>query len=85
MRGRSSGIAGELTDSPASLVTFLLMLMHNFSMNSAATVDYWLNALEVEIKDIVVSKHSTHMNEVERVLKGEKDILRSLANIYFLC
>ena len=71
MRGRSSGIAGELTDSPASLVTFLLMLMHNFSMNSAATVDYWLNALEVEIKDIVVSKHSTHINEVERVLKGE--------------
>jgi hypothetical protein len=70
MRGRSAGVAGELTDSPASLVTFLLMLVHNFSMNSAASVDYWLNVLEKEIKDIVVSKHSAHLAEVERMLKG---------------
>ena len=70
MRGRGTEIAGELTDSPASLVTFLMMLIHNFSMNSAASIDYWLNALEKEIKDIVVSKHSAHLGEVERILKG---------------
>jgi hypothetical protein len=70
MSGRSAGVAGEMTDSPSALVTFLLMLIHNFSMNSAASIDYWLNALEKEIKDIVVSKHSAHLGEVERILKG---------------
>lgn len=70
MSGRNAGAAGELTDSPASLVTFLLLLIHNFSMNSAAALDYWLNVLEKEIKDIVVSKHSAHLTEVERILKG---------------
>ena len=70
MRGRGTEIAGELTDSPASLVTFLMMLVHNFSMNSCASMDYWLKMLEKEIKDIVVSKHSLHLSEVERILKG---------------
>jgi hypothetical protein len=75
MRGRSSGVAGEITDSPATLVTFLLMLIHNFNMNSSASVDYWLNMLEMEIKDIVVSKHSAHIAEVERILKGTFTVL----------
>jgi hypothetical protein len=74
MHGRSSGVAGEITDSPATLVTFLLMLIHNFNMNSSASVDYWLNTLETEIKDIVVSKHSAHLAEVERILKGKAHI-----------
>lgn len=63
-------MAGELTDSPASLVTFLLMMTHSFSMNSGASVDYWISVLEKEIKDMVVSKHSLHLAEVERILKG---------------
>lgn len=71
MRGRGCEVAGELTDSPASLVTFLLMLTHSFSMNSCASVDYWINVLEKEIKDMVVSKHSLHLSEVERILKGK--------------
>jgi len=68
--GRSAGVAGEITDSPAALMTILLMLVHTFSMNAVASIDYWLNLLEKEIKDIVVSKHSTHLTEVERLLKG---------------
>jgi len=70
MKGRSAGLSGEMADSPGTLATFVLMLIHNFSMNSVAPVDYWLNVLEKEIKDIVVSKHSSHLAEVERVLKG---------------
>lgn len=80
MSGRNAGAAGELTDSPASLVSFLFMLIHNFSMNSVASVDYWLNVLEKEIKDIVVSKHSAHLTEVERILKGLYSA--SLSNFY---
>lgn len=71
MGGRSAGVAGEITDSPAALMTILLMLVHTFSMNAVASVDYWLNLLEKEIKDIVVSKHSSHLTEVERLLKGK--------------
>jgi hypothetical protein len=70
IKGRQAGAAGELTDAPASLVTFLLMLMHNFSMNSSAVVDNWLTLLEKEIRDVVVSKHGAHIVEVERILKG---------------
>lgn len=71
MGGRSAGVAGEITDSPAALMTILLMLVHTFSMNAVASIDYWLNLLEKEIKDIVVSKHSAHLTEVERLLKGK--------------
>jgi hypothetical protein len=53
-------------------VTFLLMLVHNFSMNSVTSVDHWMNILEKEIEDIVVSKHSAHLAHVERVLKGTR-------------
>jgi len=81
MSGRGAGVAGEMTDSPASLVTFLMMLIHNFSMNSVASVDYWLNVLEKEIKDIVVSKHSAHLAEVERMLKG----FSSLSAFLLIC
>lgn len=70
MGGRSAGVAGEISDSPAALMSFLLMLIHTFSMNAVASIDYWLNLLEKEIKDIVVSKHSAHLAEVERLLKG---------------
>ena len=82
MGGRSAGIAGEISDSPAALMTFLLMLIHSFSMNSVASIDYWLNVLEKEIKDIVVSKHSSHLTEVERLIKGEIFFHRS-AGVFF--
>jgi len=81
MKGRSAGVAGELADSPGTLATFVLMLLHNFSMNSVAPVDYWLNVLEKEIKDIVVSKHSAHLSEVERVLKDFNSYLDPLEGI----
>jgi hypothetical protein len=74
LRGIRPGAAGELTDGPASLATFLIMLVHSFSMNSSAAVDYWLSLLEKEIKDIVVSKHSAHISEVERILKGRQNL-----------
>jgi hypothetical protein len=70
IKGERAGTAVSLVDSPASLVTFLLMLVHNFSMNSVTSVDHWLNTLEAEIEDIVVSKHSAHLAHAERVLKG---------------
>jgi hypothetical protein len=66
-----AGGADDIADSPATLVTFLQLLLHNFSMNSCATLDYWLGVLEKEIRDIVVSKHSAHITEVERLLRGK--------------
>jgi hypothetical protein len=75
VQGERAGTAGELIESPASLVTILLMLVHNFSMNSVTSVDHWMNVLEKEIEDIVVSKHTAHLAHVERILKGTAIIL----------
>lgn len=69
MAGDAGG-ADDIADSPATLVTYLQLLLHNFSMNSCATLDYWLGVLEKEIRDVVVSKHSTHISEVEKLLRG---------------
>jgi hypothetical protein len=70
IKGERAGPTGSLVDSPATLVTILLMLVHNFSMNSVTSADHWMNILEAEIEDIVVSKHSAHLAHVERILKG---------------
>ncbi|KAJ1422210.1 hypothetical protein B484DRAFT_465359 [Ochromonadaceae sp. CCMP2298] len=68
MMGGAAPANAELTDGPASLVTLLILIMHNFSIDSSADVETWLRILEKEIKDVVVSKHSAHLAEVNRVL-----------------
>ena len=75
MLGGSADTTAELIDSPASLVTFILLLLHNFDMESTIAIDEWLRLLEREIKDVVVSKHSTHLAEAERILKGETSLV----------
>jgi hypothetical protein len=70
MLGGGADVTGELADSPASLVTLLQLLIHNFSMDSSTAIGDWLKLLEKEIKDVVVSKHSAHLIEAERVVKG---------------
>lgn len=71
MLSGDAGGADDIADTPATLVTFLHLLLHNFSMNSCATLDYWLGVLEKEIRDMVVSKHSAHITEIDKLLRGE--------------
>lgn len=63
-------VAGEIDDAPHTLCTFILLLTHSFSMATLGSLDYWINIIEKEIKDMVVSKHSTHVAEMERLIKG---------------
>ena len=51
-------------------MSFIASLMHSYSMRSLGTIDYWMACIEREVKDVVVSKHSGHVNEMERVIKG---------------
>ncbi|KAJ1441564.1 hypothetical protein B484DRAFT_442681 [Ochromonadaceae sp. CCMP2298] len=69
MLGGSASVSGELLDSPASVATLALLAMHTFSMDSSTGLDNWLKLLEKEIKDVVVSKHSSHIDEARRMLK----------------
>jgi hypothetical protein len=63
-------IAAELDDSPATLACFVMMMMHSFSMSNLGALDYWINRVESEVKDMVVSKHSSHLKEMRRIVKG---------------
>ena len=63
-------IVGELDDCPATLMSVLNMLIHSYSMRSLGAIDYWMATVEKDVKDMVVSKHSTHVKEMERVVKG---------------
>lgn len=63
-------VAGEIDDSSHTLASFILMLTHSFSMGTLGSLDYWVNIIEKEIKDMVVSKHSSHVAEMERLIKG---------------
>jgi hypothetical protein len=71
MLGGSAEASGELLDGPASIATLALLCMHNFSMDSSTALDNWLRILEKEIQDMVVSKHSSHIAEAQRMLKGK--------------
>ncbi len=44
-----------------TLLSFITMMMHSFSVQSLGSMDYWLNVVEEEIKDMAVSKHSSHL------------------------
>ncbi len=68
-------IAGELDDSPTTLACFITMLLHSFSMTNLGALDYWLNIVESDVKDIVVSKHASHVKEMRRIVKGTKSCL----------
>jgi hypothetical protein len=63
MLGGSASVSGELLDSPASVATLALLAMRTSSMDSSTGLDNWLKLLEKEIKDVVVSKHSSHIDE----------------------
>ncbi len=63
-----------------TLLSFITMMMHSFSMQSLGSMDYWLNVVEEEIKDMAVSKHSSHLAEMGRITKGECFVLRLIAH-----
>lgn len=63
-------IAGELDDSPTTLACFLAMLLHSYSMTNLGALDYWINMVEADVQDIVVSKHTTHVKEMHRIVRG---------------
>ena len=63
-------MAAELDDTPATLACFIMMMLHSFSMSNLGALDYWINVVENEVKDMVVSKHSAHLKEMRRIVKG---------------
>lgn len=50
-------------------------------MQSMSSLDFWLNTVETEIKDMAVSKHSTHLTEMARITKDLRDYVDPLLNI----
>lgn len=61
-----------------TLMSFISMMVHCFSMQSMSSLDYWMNMVELEIKDMAVSKHSSHLAEMSRITKDIKDYVDPL-------
>lgn len=62
-----SPLASNAADSPMSLVSLILLLVFNFSMNSLGALHNWKMLLESEVDDVVVSKHVDHVHEMQKV------------------
>jgi hypothetical protein len=61
-----------------TLMSFISMMVHCFSMQSMSSLDYWMNMVEQEINDMAVSKHSSHLAEMSRITKDIKDYVDPL-------
>lgn len=70
-----SNIASELDDGPAPLASFLITMVHSYSMTNLGSLEYWKNLVEKEVNDVPVSKHPVHVSELRRVIKGKSVIL----------
>jgi Mg2+ and Co2+ transporter CorA len=74
----AADIAGELDESPMTLMSFITTMVHCFSTKSMTSLDYWLNTVEREINDMAVSKHSSHLAEMSRIVKEFNDYVDPL-------
>lgn len=73
---RKEGISGDnIADHPCALVTLLVGMTHNFSMNTSGALDEWLNVLQDDAYDLAVSKHTEHVKMVKSQIKSINDYI----------
>lgn len=41
-------------------------------MNTLGSIDLWTSQVEQEIDELTVSKHSSHLIQIERIIKGQR-------------
>jgi hypothetical protein len=54
-------VAKTIHLSPSQLMSAIILLVHNFSMNTLGTIMMWLNTIKLEVVDVSVSKHTVHV------------------------
>jgi hypothetical protein len=62
-----TALGGEVSDCPFSLVTMIVTLVSNFSMNTMGPLHAWKKLIEAEVDDVAVSKHVDHSSEMKRI------------------
>jgi hypothetical protein len=67
-----TALAGDLTDSPMSLVTMIIALVSNFSMNTLGPLHAWKKLIDIEVDDVAVSKHVDHCGEMKKISSAIK-------------
>lgn len=60
-------LAGDLTDCPFSLVSMIVTLISNFSMNTLGPLHAWKKLIDSEVDDVAVSKHVDHCSEMKKI------------------
>lgn len=67
-----TALGGEVTDCPFSLVSMIVTLISNFSMNTMGPLHAWKKLIESEVDDVAVSKHVDHCTEMKRISSAIK-------------
>jgi hypothetical protein len=62
-----TALGGEVTDCPFSLVSMIVTLVSNFSMNTMGPLHAWKKLIESEVDDVAVSKHVDHCTEMKKI------------------
>jgi hypothetical protein len=62
-----TALAGDVTDCPFALVSMIVTLVSNFSMNTMGPLYAWKKIVETEVDDVAVSKHVDHCTEMKKI------------------
>lgn len=67
-----TALGGEVTDCPFALVSMIVTLVSNFSMNTMGPLHAWKKLIDSEVDDVAVSKHVDHCTEMKKISSAIK-------------
>jgi hypothetical protein len=67
-----TALAGDLTDCPFALMSMIVTLVSNFSMNTMGPLYAWKKLIDSEVDDVAVSKHVDHCTEMKKISSAIK-------------
>jgi hypothetical protein len=63
-QGGAVSLHGEILDSISYLAIILIVLLHNFNMNTLHVVEHWMSIISEQLEDLAISKHSAHIDKI---------------------
>ena len=69
-QGGAVPIHGEILDSISYLALILVILLHNFNMNTLQVVEHWMSIISEHLEDLAISKHSVHIDKIVDICDG---------------
>lgn len=77
-----TALAGDITDCPMSLMSMIITLVSNFSMNTLGPLHAWKKLVDSEVDDVAVSKHVDHCTEMKKISSAIKVYVDQTTTIF---